>query len=89
MVIEAALAGAAEWIVTGDEDMLILESFETVRFVTPRIFLHSAAERQTDYLPSRVLPVPKTRPPEIPHKLYRLPKCGRTWRGRGPGNRQA
>jgi putative PIN family toxin of toxin-antitoxin system len=38
-VIEAALAGRAEWVVTGDEDLLVLERFETVRFVTPRTFL--------------------------------------------------
>ena len=38
-VIEAALAGGAEWIVTGDEDLLVLERFETVRFVNPRTFL--------------------------------------------------
>ena len=39
MVIEAALAGGSEWVVTGDEDLLILGRFETVRFVTPRTFL--------------------------------------------------
>ena len=39
VVIEAALAGGAEWVVTGDEDLLILERFETVRFVTPCTFL--------------------------------------------------
>jgi putative PIN family toxin of toxin-antitoxin system len=39
MIIEAALAGMAEYVVTGDEDLLILKTFETVGFVTPRIFL--------------------------------------------------
>jgi uncharacterized protein len=39
MFIEAALAGPAEYIVTGDKDLLILKKFETVQFVTPRIFL--------------------------------------------------
>jgi putative PIN family toxin of toxin-antitoxin system len=39
MLIEAALAGRAEWVVTGDEDLLSLGRFETVRFVTPRVFL--------------------------------------------------
>jgi putative PIN family toxin of toxin-antitoxin system len=39
MVIEAALAGEAEWVVTGDQDLLVLEKFETVRFVTPQTFL--------------------------------------------------
>src|SRR5688572_2916196 len=36
MFIEAALAGSAEYIVTGDEDLLTLKKFETVRFVIPR-----------------------------------------------------
>jgi len=39
MLIEAALAGAAEYVVTGDEDLLSMKKFETVRFVTPRTFL--------------------------------------------------
>jgi len=37
--IEAALAGEAEFVVTGDDDLLSLRKFETVRFVTPRTFL--------------------------------------------------
>ena len=41
MVIEAALAGEAEYVVTGDEDLLTLRRFETVRFVTPRTFLRA------------------------------------------------
>jgi putative PIN family toxin of toxin-antitoxin system len=39
MIIEAAVAGAAEYIVTGDEDLLTLERFEKIQIVTPRIFL--------------------------------------------------
>lgn len=39
MFIEAALAGHAEVVVTGDEDLLILKQFETVRFVAARAFL--------------------------------------------------
>ena len=39
MFIEAALEGAAEYIVTGDEDLLALKKSETIRIVTPRIFL--------------------------------------------------
>ena len=39
MLIEAALTGGAEYVVTGDEDLLTLKRFETVRFVTPRRFL--------------------------------------------------
>ncbi|MBM3128960.1 MAG: putative toxin-antitoxin system toxin component, PIN family [Chloroflexi bacterium] len=38
-LIEAALAGSAEYVVTGDEDLLVLKRFETVRMVTPRVFL--------------------------------------------------
>jgi putative PIN family toxin of toxin-antitoxin system len=41
MFIEAALEGKAEWVVTGDQDLLTLEKFEGVRFVTPRIFLQA------------------------------------------------
>jgi putative PIN family toxin of toxin-antitoxin system len=44
--IEAALAGTAEYVVTGDEDLLSLEKFESVSFVTPRRFL-AALDRQT------------------------------------------
>jgi putative PIN family toxin of toxin-antitoxin system len=39
MFIEAALAGEAPYVVTGDDDLLSLKQFETVRFVTPRTFL--------------------------------------------------
>jgi len=45
MFIEAALAGAAEYIVTGDDDLLTLKKFETVRFVTPRHFLAALDKR--------------------------------------------
>lgn len=38
-LLEAALAGGAEYVVTGDEDLLVLKKFETVRIVTPRVFL--------------------------------------------------
>jgi putative PIN family toxin of toxin-antitoxin system len=41
MFIEAALEGKAEWLVTGDRDLLALEKFEGVRFVTPRTFLQA------------------------------------------------
>ncbi|HLB48530.1 MAG TPA: putative toxin-antitoxin system toxin component, PIN family [Anaerolineales bacterium] len=39
MFIEAALAGSAEYVVTGDDDLLSLEKFETVQFIIPRQFL--------------------------------------------------
>lgn len=38
-MIEAVLAGGAEYVVTGDEDLLVLKKFETVRIVTARVFL--------------------------------------------------
>lgn len=38
-LIEAALAGNAEYLVTGDQDLLVLKKFEDVRIVTPRVFL--------------------------------------------------
>ncbi len=41
MFIEAALAGDASCVVTGDDDLLTLKKFETVRFVIPRTFLAS------------------------------------------------
>ncbi|HEX9726517.1 MAG TPA: putative toxin-antitoxin system toxin component, PIN family [Vicinamibacteria bacterium] len=41
MFIEAALEGKAAWVVTGDEDLLSLKKFESIRFVTPRRFLDS------------------------------------------------
>lgn len=45
LVIEVALAGKAEFVVTGDEDLLVLKQFETVRFITPREFLSILDER--------------------------------------------
>jgi uncharacterized protein len=39
MIIEAAVAGAAAYIVTGDEDLLTLKRFEKIQIVTPRVFL--------------------------------------------------
>jgi putative PIN family toxin of toxin-antitoxin system len=41
MFIEAALEGKADWVVTGDGDLLVLEKFEGVRFVSPRLFLQA------------------------------------------------
>jgi uncharacterized protein len=41
MLIEAAVAGEAEYVVSGDEDLLVLKKFELVRFVTPRAFLEA------------------------------------------------
>jgi putative PIN family toxin of toxin-antitoxin system len=46
MFIEAALAGKAEVVVTGDKDLMTLKKFETVRFVTPRAFLELLVQAQ-------------------------------------------
>lgn len=39
MLIEAAIAGHADFLITGDEDLLVLKRHEGVRMVTPRTFL--------------------------------------------------
>ncbi len=39
MVIEAALAGDADYVVTGDEDLLTLGQFEGILFVPAHAFL--------------------------------------------------
>lgn len=46
MFIEAAWAGKAEVVVTGDKDLLTLKKFETVRFITPRAFLELLDQAQ-------------------------------------------
>ena len=46
MFIETALTGNAEVGVTGDADLLTLKKFETVRFITPRVFLALLDQRQ-------------------------------------------
>ncbi len=38
-VLEAAVAGKANFIVTTDEDLLVLDTFEGIRVVRPQIFL--------------------------------------------------
>ena len=42
-VLAAALAGAADVIVTGDEDLLVLREFQGTRILTPRRFLELMA----------------------------------------------
>lgn len=44
-VLEAAIAGNASSIVSGDEDLLVLKKFESVKIVTARVFL-AALERE-------------------------------------------
>lgn len=39
MVLEAAVAGEADYIVTGDEDLLVLGDFEGIEITSPHVFL--------------------------------------------------
>ena len=39
IVLECAAAGKADFIVTGDKDLLALKSFRKIRIITPRKFL--------------------------------------------------
>ncbi len=48
MFIEAAVAGKAEVIVTGDQDLLTLKKYEAVRFITPRVFIARLDEKQEE-----------------------------------------
>lgn len=47
--IEAAVAGKAEVIVTGDQDLLTLKKYETVQFITPRVFIARLDEKREEY----------------------------------------
>ena len=38
-VVEAAVEGKADFVVTGDDDLLILKQFENIRFIQPKEFL--------------------------------------------------
>jgi putative PIN family toxin of toxin-antitoxin system len=44
LVLEAAVAGQADYIVTGDEDLLVLRLFEGIRIVEPAEFLRALEE---------------------------------------------
>jgi len=46
MVLEAAVAGDADYIVTGDEDLLMLRSFEDIPIVGPAEFLRILEKAQ-------------------------------------------
>jgi putative PIN family toxin of toxin-antitoxin system len=41
MFLEAAAESSAEFLVTGDKDLLILKTFETTLILPPRLFLES------------------------------------------------
>jgi uncharacterized protein len=42
MLLELAVSGYADYLITGDDDLLILQEFEGVRIATPRQFLDEA-----------------------------------------------
>lgn len=46
-VLEAAVSSRANYIVTGDEDLLVLDPFEGIRIVTPRVFLDALSGLKT------------------------------------------
>ena len=43
MILEAAVAGQADFIITGDTDLLVLKEFRGIRIVTAREFIDSIA----------------------------------------------
>jgi putative PIN family toxin of toxin-antitoxin system len=43
MLLEIAVLGRADCIVTGDRDLLVLDPFGTVRILTPAAFLEAVA----------------------------------------------
>ena len=45
VVLECALAGDANFIVTGDDDLLVLENFCGIPIITPKIFLTKLKKR--------------------------------------------
>ena len=38
-ILELAVCGRADWIITGDDDLLVLDPFHGIRIVTPADFL--------------------------------------------------
>ena len=42
-LLETAVVGGADWLITGDDDLLILEPFGSLRIVNPRSFLEVMA----------------------------------------------
>jgi predicted nucleic acid-binding protein len=43
MVLETAVTGLADCIVTGDQDLLVLDPFRNIRILTPATFLAALA----------------------------------------------
>lgn len=44
MYLELALSGKADCIITGDPDLLVLNSFENIPIITPKEFLDSISK---------------------------------------------
>ncbi|KKS32402.1 MAG: Toxin-antitoxin system toxin component, PIN family [Candidatus Amesbacteria bacterium GW2011_GWA2_42_12] len=40
-VLEAAITGECDYIITGDEDLLVLKKYKNIRILTPKEFLSS------------------------------------------------
>lgn len=57
LVLEAAVAGNCEFIITGDKDLLILKKYQTVRILTPSEFIASTISRPVS--PRRMLYCPR------------------------------
>jgi putative PIN family toxin of toxin-antitoxin system len=53
-ILECALSGHADIIITGDKDLLILHPFQNIKILTPRQFL--------DILPAALAPPPNQLP---------------------------
>lgn len=45
--LDLAVAGRADWLVTGDRDLLVLGSIERTRIVTPAVFLEAIGPTAT------------------------------------------
>lgn len=45
--VNLAIDGAADWLVTGDRDLLVLDSIERTRIVTPAAFLEAIGSTAT------------------------------------------
>ena len=39
VIVATAVAAKAEWLITGDDDLLVLDPYQDIRIVTPRAFL--------------------------------------------------
>jgi putative PIN family toxin of toxin-antitoxin system len=49
MVLECAFLAGAEFIVSGDKDLLTMGSFRGIRILTPRAFLNSQEAESSDF----------------------------------------